>query len=65
MSVSCSKRRLFETVVFLFKLFLKIFFIYFLAAPGLSCGTQDLSLRRVGSLLQGAGFSLSSCDVRA
>ena len=50
--------------------FFKIF-IYFLAASGLSCGTRDLSLRRVGSWLQCVGFSLVvarrliSCGVQA
>ena len=33
-------------------------FIYCLAASGLSCSTQDLSLRRAGSSLQCTGFSL-------
>ena len=46
-------------------------FILFLAALGLSCGTQDPPLWRAGSLLQHMGFSLvvahmvSSCSAWA
>ena len=34
------------------------FFYLFLAVSGLSSGTQDLSLRHMGSLLRCIGFSL-------
>ena len=41
--------------LFFFKIYL---FIYLLVASGLSCSTQDLLLRHVGSSLRCAGFSL-------
>ena len=59
-------------LIFIFYIYLFSFLFYFfiyLAASGLSCGTQDLSLQCTGSLLEregfslvvACGFSLSSC----
>ena len=58
--------------MYIFKKFYLFIFFIFLAASGLSCGSRDLLLQRMGSSLQHAGFSLveacrfslSSCGAR-
>ena len=59
-------------ILFLKIYLLFIYFVYFLAASGLSCGTRDLSLQCSGSslwctgfsLVVAYGFSLSSCGAQ-